>query len=102
MIFQRARRFAAALAVFSIALAPACAFAAEDQAEEQGQVEQVAAIVFDLAILRPAGFVRCFFGVALAPLVYVLTLGHDQRDEILRQLVGDPVEYTFERELGDF
>lgn len=93
-----AKRFAAALAMLSIALAPVPALAAE---EESG-AERAAAIALDLAILRPAGFVRFVFGsaISVAILPFVLTSG--QGKEMLQQLAGDPAAYTFKRKLGDF
>ena len=98
MILRRAKRFVAALAVLSIALAPATALAEE---EAMG-AERVAAIAFDLVILRPAGFVRFVLGSAIATVVLPFALISGQAEETLDTLVGDPGEYTFLRELGDF
>ena len=91
------KRLAAALAVLSIALAPAAAFA-----EEEAGAERVAAIVFDLVILRPAGLVRFVLGSAIATVALPFALISGQADETMERLVGEPGEYTFLRELGDF
>ena len=96
------KRLAAAFAVLSIALAP-CLFPEEAlAAEEEGGAEQVAAIVFDVLILRPAGLVRVLLGSALAAIVIPFALATGEADDVLQRLVGDPAEATFLRELGDF
>ncbi len=96
MILRRAKRFAAGLAMLSIALAPAAALA-----EEEG-AERVAAIAFDVVILRPAGFVRFVLGSVIATVVLPFALISGQTEEIVETLIGEPGEYTFLRELGDF
>ncbi len=96
MILRRAKRFAAGLAMLSIALAPAAALA-----EEEG-AERVAAIAFDLVVLRPAGFVRFVLGSVIATVVLPFALISGQTEEIVETLIGEPGEYTFLRELGDF
>ena len=96
MILRRAKRFAAGLAVLSIALAPAAALA-----EEEG-AERVAAIAFDVVILRPAGFVRFVLGSVIATVVLPFALISGQTEEVVETLIGNPGEFTFLRELGDF
>jgi hypothetical protein len=98
MILRRAKHFAAGLAALSIALAPAAALAEE----ETGGAERVLAITFDLLILRPAGFARFVLGSAIASVVLPFALISGQTEEIAETLIGDPGEYTFLRELGDF
>ena len=96
MILRRAKRFAAGLAMLSIALAPAAALA-----EEEG-AERVAAIAFDVVILRPAGFVRFVLGSVIATVVLPFALISGQAEEVVDTLIGNPGEFTFLRELGDF
>ncbi len=97
MILRRAKRFAAGLAMLSIALAPAAALA-----EEARGAERVAEIAFDVVILRPAGFVRFVLGSVIATVVLPFALISGQTEEIVETLIGEPGEYTFLRELGDF
>ena len=82
--------------MLSIALAPAAALA-----EEEG-AERVAAIAFDLVVLRPAGFVRFVLGSVIATVVLPFALISGQTEEVVETLIGNPGEFTFLRELGDF
>ena len=92
------KRFAAALAMLAIALAPTTALAAE---EESG-AERAAAITFDLVILRPAGFVRFAVGSLILWVALPLSLASGETQEVMEKLVGEPAKYTFTRKLGDF
>ncbi len=92
------KRFAAATAVLSIALAPATALAEADAAGEA----PVVAAAFDLLILRPAGLVRFVLGSAIASVAIPFALVSGQTDEVVEQLIGEPGAYTFTRKLGDF
>jgi hypothetical protein len=92
------KRLAAALAALSLLLAPAVALAEADAAE----AAPVAAVAFDLLILRPAGLVRFVLGSAIASVAIPFALVSGQTDEVVEQLIGEPGAYTFQRKLGDF
>ncbi|MFP6622796.1 MAG: hypothetical protein VCC20_04905 [Myxococcota bacterium] len=92
------KRLAAALAALSIALAPAVALAEADAAG----AAPVAAVAFDLLILRPAGLVRFVLGSAIASVAIPFALVSGQTDEVVEQLIAEPGAYTFQRRLGDF
>ncbi len=96
------KRFAAALATLAIALSP-CVFAEEALAAEEAMgAERVAAITFDLLILRPGGLARFLLGSVIAPIACPLALATGDAEDVMQRLVGQPAEYTFLRELGDF
>ena len=72
------------------------------QFRQGGPDADLGAIVFDLVILRPGGFARFVLGSAITTIVLPIALITGQTEEIVQTLIGDPAEYTFVRELGDF
>ncbi|MEE2674677.1 MAG: hypothetical protein VX466_12830 [Myxococcota bacterium] len=92
------KRFAVAVAVLSIVLAPAAALAEADRIEPR----EAAVMTFDLLVLRPAGLARFVLGSAIATVVLPFALISGQTEEIVEQLIGEPGAYTFQRKLGDF
>jgi hypothetical protein len=59
-------------------------------------------MVFDLALLRPAGLVGIVFGTGAFILSLPFSALAGNTGEAFQRLMADPARYTFKRPLGDF
>jgi hypothetical protein len=67
----------------------------ETLAEPSGE-----AIVADILVLRPAGFVATVFGTVLYVISLPISLPTRTADTVAQKLVVAPAKYTFVRQLG--
>lgn len=56
----------------------------------------------DLIVVRPLGLVATVIGTAGFILALPFTLPTGTADETAKEWIGDPLEYTFDRPLGEF
>jgi hypothetical protein len=56
----------------------------------------------DLFLVRPISLVGAIVGAAVFVVTLPFTLTTQSTDEAARELLGKPLEYTFNRPLGDF
>jgi hypothetical protein len=106
---RRARRAAFLTALVLLAAAPA--LAADEPARGFSSLteEQVAAIAFDVLILRPMGFLQTMIGGAILPIACLIELpawaldfeGALEPQAIVDYLVKAPAEHLFNRPLGE-
>lgn len=61
-----------------------------------------AEMMADMLLVRPISLVGSAVGAALFIVTLPFTLPTQSTDEAARELLGKPLEYTFNRPLGDF
>ncbi|THF56842.1 hypothetical protein [Pseudothauera rhizosphaerae] len=88
-----------ALAV-ALALAPARGALAEDHGPVTG--DRGADMAVDLVVVRPLGLVGAVIGTAGFIIALPFTIPTGTVGETAREWIGDPLEYTFNRPLGEF
>lgn len=71
-------------------------------AENISTTDDGAAMLGDLFIVRPISLVGSILGAAVWIVTLPFTLTTQSTDEAARELLGKPLEYTFNRPLGDF
>jgi hypothetical protein len=71
-------------------------------AENIATSDDGAAMLGDLFIVRPISLVGSILGAAVWIVTLPFTLTTQSTDEAARELLGKPLEYTFNRPLGDF
>lgn len=97
-IFLIRRAFVAIAVVTSLVVA-APTWAAE---HDQVAAPSAAAMVFDVAIVRPVSLVATVAGAGMFVVSLPFSaLGHNT-DKAGQRLVAEPAKYTFTRPLGDF
>jgi hypothetical protein len=58
-------------------------------------------VVFDIAVLRPLGFVQSVVGVAAFVIFYPVSLLTGGSDDVIRACITQPFDQTFRRPLGE-
>ena len=94
----------ALVATFVAAVLLPLAAQAESPAPPESVGPSVGDKVFDAAVLRPFGFITTIIGVVffLPAALVSIPNGPDGREEAWDVLVGESVESTFRRPLGEF
>ncbi|MCK0507072.1 hypothetical protein [Aromatoleum anaerobium] len=91
--------FIASLAAGFLSWSSAPAFA---QADDAVLGDRGSDMIVDLVLVRPLTFVGSVVGVAAFLVSLPFTAPSGSASDAARELVGKPLEYTFNRPLGDF
>ncbi|MCH2188127.1 hypothetical protein MK280_19920 [Myxococcota bacterium] len=84
-------------------LATLCLLATPSPAWPQaGSQHDLAAQVYDLVIQRPIGLAETTVGLGITAVMLPIAYPARRSQQLIRHCVGEPVEYTFRRKLGDF
>jgi hypothetical protein len=57
-------------------------------------------VLFDIAILRPAGIIACALGLVASVAALPFSIPSGSTDKVGKTLIADPFAYTFSRPLG--
>ncbi|MBL8438444.1 MAG: hypothetical protein JNM61_09620 [Zoogloeaceae bacterium] len=103
MTILRFRRAVAGMCcvVLLAGTAPAMAQEGDMTAYPRGNADATD-MMADILIVRPISVVGSVLGAALFIVTLPFTLTTQSTDEAARELLGKPLEYTFNRPLGDF
>lgn len=95
-------RIVLALSILLLA-SPAAAVdpsASGDDLERVSRPPGIGRSAYDLAVLRPLGFVQVVLGAAVLVPAYPVALLVDGEDDVWRACIAEPVERTFRRPIG--
>jgi len=96
------RRALVAVSCVALLAAGSPASAGGDYATYPSYGENGTDMAADLFIVRPIALVGAVLGAAMFVVTLPFTLTTQSTDEAARELLGKPLEYTFNRPLGDF
>jgi len=90
--------------VRALVLAAALALGSPSAARADSGFSDVMASIFDVALLRPLGFVTTLVGAGLFVPAALVTLptGKDGLEHAWDVFITTPVQHTFKRPLGEF
>jgi hypothetical protein len=95
-----ARRPTALLIAAVLALTPAASALAQQDNTRTG--DRATDMAVDLVVVRPLGLVGAVIGTAGFIVALPFTLPTGTAGETARAWIGEPLEYTFNRPLGEF
>lgn len=99
-MLNKAKTVTAILLIVSFILIPlgSASFAAVEEANDTTS----GGMIVDILVVRPLGIVSIVAGSVAYAISYPFSSAGGNADEAVQKLVKDPVDYTFDRPLGDF
>jgi hypothetical protein len=89
-------------ALVAVSCAALLAGSAPAMADDVSTRDDGANMLADIFLVRPIALAGSILGAAVFVVTLPFTLTTQSADEAARELVGKPLEYTFNRPLGDF
>jgi hypothetical protein len=101
-MFNNFRKITISLIIFCLIIVPAASFATSESEPVAGKKGPNAIeYTLDLLIARPIGIVLVPVGAVIFAVAYPFTLINDSTDNAYDALLGENIDYTFKRPLGE-